>query len=292
MNIKLIAMDMDGTLLKCNNKISSKTKEILLRVQEKGIRLALASGRSYCKLMEYAKELQMDVYGGYLIEVNGMAIYDVKEQKRYIRKRMPREDAQQIFRYFQQFKVEIIGHLDDGMYDYNPKEILEEKKQYILEHHLPEDMPYTGGAFAFVYDNRKGYPNIHYIQSSEEILSDVNKISVTYHPEVMEKISETAAKDLKDKYWVGRTTKKWLEIMIKDVTKASGLNELCEKLGISLENVMAFGDGENDIEMLKECGIGIAMANALPIVKEIADDVTLSNEKDGIEQAIVKYLFS
>ena len=126
MNIKLIAMDMDGTLLKSNNKISDKTKEILLRVQEKGIRLALASGRSYCKLMEYAKELQMDVYGGYLIEVNGMAIYDVKEQKRHIRKRMPREDAQQIFRYFQQFKVEIIGHLDDGMYDYNPKEILEE----------------------------------------------------------------------------------------------------------------------------------------------------------------------
>ena len=78
--------------------------------------------------MEYAKELQMDIYGGYLIEVNGMAIYDVKKQKRHIRKRMPKEDAQHIFRYFQQFKVEIIGHLDDGMYDYNPKEILEEKK--------------------------------------------------------------------------------------------------------------------------------------------------------------------
>ena len=125
MDIKLIAMDMDGTLLKSNNQISEKTKEILLRVQKKGIRLALASGRSYCKLMEYAKELQMDIYGGYLIEVNGMAIYDVKEQKRHIRKRMPKEDAQHIFRYFQQFKVEIIGHLDDGMYDYNPKEVLE-----------------------------------------------------------------------------------------------------------------------------------------------------------------------
>ncbi|MFR6362218.1 HAD family hydrolase [Amedibacterium intestinale] len=292
MDIKLIAMDMDGTLLKSNNQISEKTKEILLRVQKKGIRLALASGRSYCKLMEYAKELQMDIYGGYLIEVNGMAIYDVKKQKRHIRKRMPKEDAQHIFRYFQQFKVEIIGHLDDGMYDYNPKEILEEKKQYIAKHHLPKDIPYTGGAFEFVYDNRKGYPNIYYIESAQEITCDLNKVSITYHPEVMDKVSREAAKHFKDTYWVGRTTKKWLEIMMKDVTKASGLKELCDNLGISFDNVMAFGDGENDIEMLRECGIGIAMANALPKVKEAADAVTLSNEEDGIAQAILKYLFS
>ena len=112
MDIKLIAMDMDGTLLKSNNHISEKKKEILLRVQKKGIRLDLASGRSYCKLMEYAKELQMDIYGGYLIEVNGMAIYDVKKQKRHIRKRMPKEDAQHIFRYFQHFaRVPFIGYL-------------------------------------------------------------------------------------------------------------------------------------------------------------------------------------
>ena len=79
---------------------------------------------------------------------------------------------------------------------------------------------------------------------------------------------------------------------MKDVTKASGLKELCDNLGISFDNVMAFGDGENDIEMLRECGIGIAMANALPKVKEAADAVTLSNEEDGIAQAILKYLFS
>ena len=64
--IQMIVMDMDGTLLTSDNTISPKTKEMLLQVQKQGVRLVLASGRSYCKLLEYAKELQMDTYGGYL----------------------------------------------------------------------------------------------------------------------------------------------------------------------------------------------------------------------------------
>lgn len=67
--IKLIAMDMDGTLLTSDNTISKKTKEALWKAQEKGIRLVLASGRSYCRLMDYAKELKMDQFGGFLLEV-------------------------------------------------------------------------------------------------------------------------------------------------------------------------------------------------------------------------------
>ena len=74
--IQMIVMDMDGTLLTSDNRISSRTKELLLRVQKQGVRLVLASGRSYCKLMEYAEELHMDAYGGYLLEVNGLILYD------------------------------------------------------------------------------------------------------------------------------------------------------------------------------------------------------------------------
>ena len=77
MTIKLIAMDMDGTLLRSDNTISQNTKNILLEAQKKGIILALASGRSYAKLLPYAQQLQMQKYGGYLIEVNGMAVYDL-----------------------------------------------------------------------------------------------------------------------------------------------------------------------------------------------------------------------
>ena len=106
----------------------------------------------------------------------------------------------------------------------------------------------------------------------------------------MEEITYYAKRDLSDRYWVGLTSPRWLEIMIPNVTKATGLERVAQKSGISLQDMMAFGDGENDIEMLKEVGLGIAMENAFAHVKEIADDVTSSNEEDGIAVAIKKYI--
>ena len=96
---RLIALDMDGTLLTSDNRISSRTKELLLRVQKQGVRLVLASGRSYCKLMEYAEELHMDAYGGYLLEVNGLILYDLASGKRHIRKQMGRSEMEELFTY-------------------------------------------------------------------------------------------------------------------------------------------------------------------------------------------------
>lgn len=78
-----IVMDMDGTLLDPNNKILPETKAALIACQKQGTKLVLASGRSYTRLLSYAKELEMDVYGGYLLEVDGIAYYDVQKDERY-----------------------------------------------------------------------------------------------------------------------------------------------------------------------------------------------------------------
>lgn len=287
--VKLIAMDMDGTLLTSNNIISEKTKEALWKAQEKGVRLVLASGRSFCRLLDYAKELKMDQYGGFLLEVNGLIIYDLKDNQRFVRKQLELNDIRDLFTYFSKWDVEFMAQFDDGMFDYNPENVLQEKAIYRKEHHIPDDYPWTGGAFSLLSDHRKGYPHLHTITSYEEVDRSVNKVSITYYEEIMEKVSEAAKVDLGDRYWVGRTTPKWLEIMPKGITKASGLEVLSKKLGISMNEIMAFGDGENDIEMLQSVGIGIAMGNAMKEVKAIADDVTLTNNEDGIAQAIHKY---
>ena len=173
----MIVMDMDGTLLTSDNTISPKTKEMLLQVQKQGVRLVLASGRSYCKLLEYAKELQMDTYGGYLLEVNGLILYDLSTGERHIRKQMGSREMEEIFTYFRQWDVEIMAQFDDGLFDYNPKSVLQEKASYRREHKLPEDFPWTGGAFALLADNRKGYPHIYYIDSWKEIDRSINKVS-------------------------------------------------------------------------------------------------------------------
>ena len=104
--IKAVIMDMDGTLLDPNNKISPATKEKLIELEKKGVRLILASGRSYTRLLPYARELEMEKYGGLLIEVDGIAWYDLEKKERHILKRMKPEEIYSIFQYLMNLNCE------------------------------------------------------------------------------------------------------------------------------------------------------------------------------------------
>lgn len=290
MTIKLIVSDMDGTLLRRDNTISSQTSNALIAAQQKGIRLVLASGRTYRKLMEYAKQLQMPEYGGYLIEVNGTAVYDLGAQKRTRLHQFHKADMTAVFEALAPFEVEILGMGDDSMYDYIPQSMMALKQAYRKKHHLPEDAPWTAGAFSFIFDNRIGYPHQYTIQSGADLPASLNKLAVAHLPQCLESKLPQIRAALKDKYWVGLTSPGWLEIMPKGVTKGNALLALCHRLHIDLADVIAFGDGENDIEMLKLAGIGVAMDNALPTVKTNADYVCSDNQTDGLAKALAKFL--
>lgn len=281
-------MDMDGTLLDQNNHILPETKACLLKLQEQGIRLVLASGRSYVKLLPYAEELQMEQYGGFLIEVNGTAIYHLQDHKRDVLAQIELNQIHEIFHYFMKWNVEIIGQYDDGMFDYIPPMMMEEKQLYKQAHNMGDDVPLCAGAFQFIAGNT-GYPYLTYINEPEDIKRSINKVSVTYHAEVLHDIVKQAKHDLKNSYWVGLTSPRWLEIMILGVTKATGLSYIAKVTGISLHEMIAFGDGENDIEMLCEVGIGVAMENALDNVKQQADEVTADHNSNGIAHTLKKY---
>ena len=121
--IKAIVMDMDGTLLDSNNQILPKTKQALLELQEKGVRLILASGRSYTRLVPYAKELQMDSHYGYLLEVDGVAVYDIHHDQRKILRRMTIEEVRKVFLELMTLDCESMACFDDGVYDYFPDSI-------------------------------------------------------------------------------------------------------------------------------------------------------------------------
>lgn len=288
--IKLIATDMDGTLLRSDNTISEKTKQILREAQKQGIRLVLASGRSYRKLMEYAQELEMPKYGGFLIEVNGTAVYDLNKQKRTRYHELKKKDAIRIFDALKPLEVEIMGLGDDSLYDYIPQSMISLKQEYRQKHQLPNDYPWTAGAFSIVFDNRVGYPNQYMIQSGEEFPEGLNKIAAIHEAEVLNAKMEQIKAALSQDYWLGLTSPAYLEIMEKGVSKGNALEMLCEQLHIDMSEVIAFGDGENDIEMLKKAGTAVVMENALAAVKEYADMICASNEKDGIAEALMKYL--
>lgn len=287
--IKMIVMDMDGTLLNSKNHILTETKEALLQLQKQGIRLVLASGRSYTRLMPYAEELQMNRYGGYLVEINGTAIYDVQNAQREVLSQIDIPQAKELFQYFMKWNVEILGQLDDGMFCYMSEQLYEEKRQYRLKHHIKDEIPWTAGPYDFIFDNRNGYPNHIYIHDSEEINRTLNKVSIAYHEDVIAKVSEIAKRELQDRYWLGLTSPRWLEIMPLGVTKASGLQEVSRQTGIRLDEMMSFGDSENDVDMLKATGYSIVMGNALDGVKMYADELTDTNDRNGIEKALKKH---
>lgn len=290
MTIKLIATDMDGTLLRSDNTISSKTKHMLIAAQKQGIKLVLASGRSYRKLMQYANELEMPKYGGYLIEVNGTAVYDLKNQKRTRYHELKKADAIKIFDALKPLEVEIMGLGDDCLYDYIPKSLIPLKQEYRQIHQLPDDYPWTAGAFQIVFDNRIGYPNQFMIENGEEFPESLNKIAAIHESSVLMTKLEAIKAALQDDFWLGLTSPAYLEIMEKGVTKGNALEKLCKQLQIDLADVIVFGDGENDIDMLERAGTAVVMENALPPVKAYADVICASNENDGIADTLMKYL--
>lgn len=292
MDIKLIAMDMDGTLLKSDNTISDRTKQTLINAQKQGIRLVLASGRSYRKLMEYAKELEMDQYGGYLIEVNGIALYDLARDEREVFTRITKEEGIRIFDVLKPMELEIQALMDDGLYDYIPASMMEEKRAYRKRHHMGDDYPWTAGAFTFVNDNRKGYPRQFTFSSGEDLQEEVNKFAACHHEDVLRKWIPAIKEQLGNDFWIGLTSPCWLEIMPKGITKGSALTALAKELDVSMEQVMAFGDGENDIEMLTAVKYGIVMENALANVKKVAYTICDDNNHDGIAKVVEEMILS
>lgn len=286
MKISLIALDMDGTLLQSDQSIHEETIQKLIEVQEKGIRVALVSGRNYNRLMRYAKQLKLAQYGGFLIEVNGMAIYDCANQKREVMERLSIQQARELFNLLYSYELEVQFIMDDGIYVYLPHSLLEEKKKLRKEHHLPEDFPWTAGATNCFFDARDGYKRIMYIDHASFIEEEINKVGIPAKPEQITSLMKDL-QDLDDTYWYGRTTPTWLEIMPVNIRKGNTLSALATLLQIPMEEIMCFGDGENDLSMFEVCGYSIAMSNGMDIVKEKAYDISVAdNNHNGIKKTL------
>ncbi|PXX77565.1 Cof-type HAD-IIB family hydrolase [Dielma fastidiosa] len=284
--IKWIVMDMDGTLLNDENRIDEQTRQILIKQEEKGVRLLLASGRNYRKLMDYAIQLKMDVYHGMLIEANGLAVYDCMTHARQKKAELNKQDIERVFKLAQTYDLELIASLDDGLYDYFSENIRQSKIAYRIENNFPEDFPLTGGHRDWISDNRGGYPNQFFAERLEAFPDACNKLCLTHFPTRISEVFEALKKALNDEYEIVRTSPRWVEISPKGISKGNALTALMSANQIKKDEVLVFGDGENDCSMFASAGIAIAMGNAMDIVKQAANGVTLDNNHNGIAYAI------
>lgn len=288
--IKWIVLDMDGTLLNEKDQITERTKSCLLRCQEKGIRIILASGRSYTRLLPYAGQLRLKEYGGYLIEVNGMAVYNLEKEERRVMKQLPEEDIRELFTYGKNMEVEVQCFEDQAIYYWIPEWQVPIKEKERMDRGLPDDYPMIGGAWTWITDTTDGYPFQKQIQSAKEIPKKLNKISYVADPKTIQKVYDCLKKQYDENYEIVRTCPRLIEISPKGITKGQTLKQLMGKHTIKREEVLAFGDGENDVDMFHQVKYSVAMENGEDFVKEQAHLVTKSNREEGVAQVLEKLL--
>lgn len=272
MDLKAIVIDIDGTLLNEKSLITPRTKEKLIQAQKQGIKLILASGRPTQGMLPYATELEIDKYEGFLVSYNGSSIYDVKTKKVLFNQGIPIELAHEILEHLQQFNVVPLVDQEDYMYVTNAFPDLDIFKP-------------TGYLNIIHWESRAGNFKLQEVDDFSTVITEpANKILVSGEPDYLEEHHEAMRAPFKDEIVAAFSTPFYFEFTDQGIDKANALDKVLPQIGIEPENIISFGDGQNDLSIIKYAGVGVAMGNAVPEILEIADETTKTNIEDGIAE--------
>ena len=269
MQYKLLVLDLDGTLTNRKKEITPRTRDTLLRAQEQGLKIVLASGRPTYGIVPLAEELQLDKFEGFILSYNGGQIIDWKTRKTM---------------YENVLDPEVYPYLHECARR-NGFVILSYKGEYIISEDAGD--PYVQHE-AFL----NKMPSVTVPDFLEVINFPVPKCLIVGDPEPLAVLEGQMRRDLEGKMNVFRSEPFFLELVPNGIDKARSLAVLLEELGMEREEMIAVGDGFNDLSMIRFAGLGIAMANAQLVVRENADFVTRSNDEDGVAYAIWKFILS
>ena len=286
--IKMIVVDMDGTLLNSKSELDQYTIDVLKRVQNDGVKLVLATGRNYTSLKGYAEQLDMKKYDGYYIGVNGQQITSVATDETNYIKVIPNDVAHRAITLAIKLEIEVIGVVNDSLFVYIPEELMKRKEEYVIANNITFKER-VAGVFGLVYQQK--YENIYYINSPEELTIDVNKVVFAEEPEKLAEVRPILEKEFIDDFEFAYTSSRWMEAMAKGITKGNSLIELANELNIGLDEILVFGDGENDLSMLRVVKHSIAMANAMDVVKKEVSEITESNDDAGVAKAVMRHVY-
>lgn len=266
----LISFDMDGTLLNREHRISGPTKEALDLAVSHGKTVVLSTGRSVAELAEYDKELEHIRY--YICE-NGALLFDSFEKRIIYSMTIPQEMVSEVLKITEPEDVMIyIASNGQNMSNRNDVMRMEHfhmgqyKEQALRTAVLHEDIIASYRREPFPVE--KMNLSCVSVELRETLYNSLSKLPLTIA------YSEETA----------------LELSPLNVSKALGLQKLCDHLSIPLERTIAVGDSNNDAEIMKTAGLAIAMGNSLPKIKEMCDAIVADNNHNGCAEAIIKYL--
>ncbi|WP_416828009.1 Cof-type HAD-IIB family hydrolase [Ectobacillus polymachus] len=266
MEYKMIVLDLDDTLLRDDHTISPRTKDALMKAQEAGVKVVLASGRPTYAMRGIAKELHLEEYGSFLLSFNGAKITNCKTNEELFSSTLSPETVHRLYDISKRENVWILTYVGDSI-------VTDESCKYTETEHVITGLP------------------IAEVASFKEAVSEpVVKILMLEDPERLAVVEKKLQEELSGDLSVMRSKPFFLEFTENGVTKGTSLAHLIQKLGIKQEEVIAMGDSYNDLAMIQFAGLGVAMGNAPDDIKAKANYVTDTNMNDGVAKVVESFV--
>lgn len=267
--IRYIGIDLDGTLVDSSHRIQSKTKKALIELQKKGIQIILCSGRPVRSMLGIAKELEIEKFGGIIISNNGAVGFDVRNGEYIFQTPIDNSIVHEILASVE--NREILPMVEFGEYMlvnncFKGTITLNGEKKNVME--------IEARAGEYLIKEMRDLKN--------QVDFSVNKVLTIVEPAEIEEITREFKEKFGERLHVVQTSPYFMEFCRPEINKAYGL----KKLGINPDELMSFGDSNNDLEMLEFSKYPIAMGNAKPEVKEASCYVTKDNNSEGIYEAL------
>ncbi len=264
MTIKLITIDIDGTLLNSKKELTFEVKEAIKKAKQQGVHVVLATGRPTVGVMAFVEELGLNQDDNYVITYNGALIQNVGTKEILKKHPLTHDDYLDIELMSRKLGVHLHVQDNDTMYTANT-----DISKYTIVEATLTTIPLE-------------YKPVYLMTDKIDII----KAMMVEDEEQLDEAIERLPQEFKERFSVVKSAPYYLEILNKEATKGDAVKELAELLNIKQEEIMAIGDNENDLTMIEYAGMGVAMDNAVRLVKDVATHVTKSHDEHGVAHAI------
>lgn len=266
---KILALDIDGTLTTSDKIITKETKEAVIRLQENGIKVIIASGRSEYGFRHIVDELEFVKFGSYVMSFNGGRIINCATGEIVYDNPLALTYLPEIYEIAVENNLGIIGYENDCLISGNGIDKYQEYDAWACKMKLKEVENFP------VYFKKP-----------------FNKCLLTGEPEHLKEVLDNVRKRFEGRLNIFLSEEFFIEVLPDNVHKAAALESFIHKLGVDRKELICIGDGANDITMIEYAGMGVAMANSNPLLIDKADYVTDSNDNNGVLKAIKKFFYN
>ncbi len=287
---KMVAVDLDGTLLNQYGMVTQNTKDVIKKVIQKGTDIVIASGRPVDSIKEIANEIESK---NYFIAGNGALIYDIQKDEIIYNKFLSKEKV-----------LEIIGICEENSISYNvytDQTILASSLKYNVLYYQKENLKKEESKQTKISIVENLYEYVKNINENRFLKITICDESKIVFNSIIRKLAQIKGIEVLDVSHMSRKTIKqgtedviieyyYTEISLENVDKWNAIEYLAQKINIKKDEIIAIGDNINDKKMIENAGLGIAMQKCAPEVKKVAKFITTSNNEEGVAKALEKFI--